>query len=172
MSLGLQPRRATGYTKRRQASRQQEETGIVYTLHQQQRAAVLDVGPANRSPSGTGQADGSAPTCSTVRRACAEDDPRRKRLDARSPQGLITLGWIMHESAFITGAAAALAPHSAESTDAAVITSPSAESPVQSSSQQQGNTTPNMGIRKYAVITVSGKEKKWAEQRYRSCAIG
>ena len=76
-----------------------------------------------------------------------------------------------HESAFITGAAAALASHSAESTvqrtDAAMITSPSAESPVQSSSQQQGKTTPNMGIRKFTVITVSGKEKKWAEQRYR-----
>ena len=28
-------------------------------------------------------------------------------------------------------------------------------------------TTPNMGIRKFTVITVSGKEKKWAEQRYR-----
>jgi hypothetical protein len=33
--------------------------------------------------------NGSAPTCSTVRRACAEDDPRRKRLEAR--RGLILL---------------------------------------------------------------------------------
>ena len=45
-----------------------------------------------------------------------------------------------------------------------MITSPSAESPVPSSSQQQGNTT---GIRRFTVITLSGKEKKWAEQRYR-----
>ena len=70
-----------------------------------------------------------------------------------------------HESAFITGAAAALASHSAEST---VLRT---DAPVQSSSQQQGNTTPKSGIRnlKFAVIrvTVSGKEKKWAEQRYR-----
>jgi hypothetical protein len=63
-------------------------------------------------------------------------------------------------SAFITGASAAL-------------TSPSAESTVQSSSQQQHNTTtstpsPTAGmIQKFTVITVSGKEKKWAEQRYR-----
>jgi hypothetical protein len=66
-----------------------------------------------------------------------------------------------HESAFITGAAAALASHSAEST---VLRT---DAPVQSSSQQQGNTISNMGIRKFAVITVSGKEKTWAEQRYR-----
>ncbi len=41
---------------------------------------------ANRSPSGTGQADGSAPTCSTVRRACAAVHSRWQRLgmDARS----------------------------------------------------------------------------------------
>ena len=56
-----QPRRTTGYAKRKQASRRQEETGTVYTLHQQQPegANVLEVGPlaANRSPSGTGQPD-------------------------------------------------------------------------------------------------------------------
>ena len=79
-------------------------------------------------------------------------------------------------SAFITGASAALTSPSAESTvqstSAAVISSPSAESTVQSSSQQQHNTTmstpsPKAGIQKFTVITVSGKEKKWAEQRYR-----
>jgi hypothetical protein len=81
VSLGLQPRRATGYAKRRQASRLQEETGTVYTLQRKQLEAtvVLEVGPANRGPSesGTGQTDGSAPTCSTVtvRRACAEARP-------------------------------------------------------------------------------------------------
>jgi hypothetical protein len=83
-------------------------------------------------------------------------------------------------SAFITGASAALTSPSAESTvqstSAAVISSPSAESTVQSSSQQQleHNTTtstpsPKAGIQKFRVIviTVSGKEKKWAGQRYR-----
>ena len=55
-------------------------------------------------------------------------------------------------SAFITGASAAL-------------TSPSAESTVQSTSQQQHNTTtitpsPKAGIQKFTVITVSRKEEK------------
>ena len=83
-------------------------------------------------------------------------------------------------SAFITGASAALTSPSAESTvqitSAAVISSPSAESTVQSSSQQQHNTTtstpsPKAGIQKFTVITVSGMEKKWAEQRYRMITI-
>ena len=71
------PTAASNYAKRRQASRLQEETGTVYTLQRKQATAVLEVGPANRGPSGTGQTDGSAPTCSTVRRACAEARPRR-----------------------------------------------------------------------------------------------
>ena len=63
-----------------------------------------------------------------------------------------------------------------QSTSAAVISSPSAESTVQSSSQQQHNTTtstpsPKAGIQKFTVITVSGMEKKWAEQRYRMITI-
>ena len=83
-------------------------------------------------------------------------------------------------SAFITGASAALTSPSAESTvqitSAAVISSPSAESTVQSSSQQQHNTTtstpsPKAGIQKFTVITVSGMEKKWAEQRHRMITI-
>ena len=77
ISLGRHPRRTTRYAKRKQASRRQEETNSIYPLPQQHGATVLEVGPANRSRSGTGEADGSAPTCSgTVRRACAENHSR------------------------------------------------------------------------------------------------
>ena len=76
VSLGLQPWRTTGHAQYKQENRRQEETGTVCTLQHQQGATILQVGPSNRSPSGTGQADGSAPMRSTVRRACAADHPR------------------------------------------------------------------------------------------------
>ena len=67
------PTRGSNWLRQTQASKpRQEETATVYTpLGQQQLegAAVLEVGPANRSPSGPGKPDGSAPTCSTARRA-------------------------------------------------------------------------------------------------------
>ena len=96
MSLGLQPRRATGYTKRRQASRRQEETGTVYTLQRKQATAVLEAD----QPTGVLRAPAkpmvqpqlAAPSAEPALKIIHGDNDW---MQGRGPQGLITLGWIM-----------------------------------------------------------------------------